>query len=211
LCARRRRTQQKIIETLDLRNARLKEFLQQTPKGFWGKFVLFLDKISEKWDICFLKDYLKMVEKKQKEFEAVVSADKEEKSVQIEKQGCDFMAAKKTVMKYQNSRGEISEREISDVHSTINGKSRQIYAFCHLREEMRGFNLENIIELNMDGKIIKDENALSKFWIDNIRDKKAFAADCEAIIDRKTEEIVKKEKELEEIEKFVADVLKQIS
>jgi BRCT domain type II-containing protein len=126
----------------------------------------------------------------------------------------NYFSNAKIIMKYQNTKGEISQRAIDDVHSTISGKSKQIFAYCHLREEMRSFNLENIIELNIDGITIKDEKDKEKFWLDNIRDKKTIIRECKENVEKKKREIentiAKKKRELEEIEAFTESIMEEI-
>jgi len=60
-------------------------------------------------------------------------------------------------IKYQDGEGNITEREISNIE-LLDSERPQILAYCHLRNERRTFNLENIISLvdGETGEVIED-------------------------------------------------------
>jgi len=104
------------------------------------------------------------------------------------------------ILKYQSSKKEITEREISNVYSQIaENKNKIIYAYCHLRETVRSFILDSIIEVNINGIIVDKE----QFWKDHINDKKKLIKDLEKML-------IKKKKEYEEYVEFIQYMLKTI-
>jgi len=106
----------------------------------------------------------------------------------------------KIIIKYQSSKKEITEREISNVYSQVaENKNKIISAYCHLRETVRTFILDNIIEVNINGELIDKE----KFWQDYINDKKKLIKDLEKML-------IKKKKEYEEYVEFIEYMLKTI-
>jgi len=106
----------------------------------------------------------------------------------------------KIVIKYQSSKNEITEREISNVSSQIaENKNKIISAYCHLRETVRTFILDNILEVTINGEKIDKE----KFWKENINDKNKLAKELEKLL-------IKKKKEYDEYVKFIEYMLKLI-
>jgi len=106
----------------------------------------------------------------------------------------------KIIIKYQSSKKEITEREISNVYSQVaENKNKIISAYCHLRETVRTFILDNIIEVNINGELIDKE----LFWHDHINDKKKIIKDLEKML-------IKKKKEYEEYVEFIEYMLKTI-
>jgi len=106
----------------------------------------------------------------------------------------------KIIIKYQSSKNEITEREISNVYSQVaENKNKIISAYCHLRETVRTFILDNIIEVNKNGKIIDKE----QFWQDNINDKKKLLRELEKLL-------IKKKKEYDEYVEYIEYIIKTI-
>jgi len=82
----------------------------------------------------------------------------------------------KIIIKYQSSKNEITEREISNVCSQVaENKNKIISAYCHLRETVRSFILDNILEIKINGETIDKE----LFWKNNINDKKKLIKELE--------------------------------
>ena len=107
----------------------------------------------------------------------------------------------KIVLKYQSSKKEITEREISNVSSKIaDNMNKIIYAYCHLRETVRSFNLDNVLEIKINGKIIDKEI----FWKNNLNDKNNLIKELDKMLK-------KKKKEYEEYVVFVETMKKTIS
>jgi predicted DNA-binding transcriptional regulator YafY len=106
----------------------------------------------------------------------------------------------KIIIKYQSSNKEITEREISNVSSLVaENKNRIIYAYCHLREQIRTFILDSIIEIKINEEIVDKE----KFWNDNINDRNKLVKDLEKMLK-------KKKKEFEEYVVFIESMLELI-
>jgi predicted DNA-binding transcriptional regulator YafY len=107
----------------------------------------------------------------------------------------------KIVLKYQSSKNEITEREISSVSSKIAENMHKIIsAYCHLRETVRSFNLDNVIEITINGKIIDKEI----FWKNNLNDKNNLIKELDKMLK-------KKKKEYDEYVLFVETMKKIIS
>jgi len=105
------------------------------------------------------------------------------------------------VIKYQSSKKEITEREISNVSSKITDNMNKIIcAFCHLRETIRSFNLDNVIEIKVNGKITDKE----LFWKNNLNDKNNLIKELDKMLK-------KKKKEYDEYVVFVETMKKTIS
>lgn len=91
----------------------------------------------------------------------------------------------KIIIKYQSSKKEITEREISNVSSKItDSMNKIIYAYCHLRETVRSFNLDNVLEISINGEIVDKEI----FWKDNLNDKNNLLKDLEKMLRKKKKE-----------------------
>jgi predicted DNA-binding transcriptional regulator YafY len=106
----------------------------------------------------------------------------------------------KIIIKYQSSKKEITEREISNVYSQVaENKNKIISAYCHLRDTVRTFILDSIIEVNINGEITDKE----QFWHDHINDKKKLIKDLEKML-------IKKKKEYEEYVEYIQYMLKTI-
>jgi predicted DNA-binding transcriptional regulator YafY len=106
----------------------------------------------------------------------------------------------KIIIKYQSSKKEITERKISNVYSQEKKKKNKILtAYCHLRETVRTFILDNIIEVNKNGEIIDKE----QFWKDNINDKKKLLKELEKLLE-------KKKKEYDEYVEYIGFLIKTI-
>lgn len=103
----------------------------------------------------------------------------------------------KITIKYKSSNNEITEREISSVSSGVGNANKTITAFCHLRNEIRSFILDSIIELKINGDIVDKE----KFWKQNIKDKKEFTKGLQKTL-------MKKKKEYENYANFVDALVK---
>jgi len=107
----------------------------------------------------------------------------------------------KIVLKYQSSKNEITEREISSVSSKIAENMHKIIsAYCHLRETVRSFNLDNVIEITINGEIIDKEI----FWKNNLNDKNNLLKELDKMLK-------KKKKEYDEYVSFVENMKKIIS
>jgi predicted DNA-binding transcriptional regulator YafY len=107
----------------------------------------------------------------------------------------------KIIIKYQSSKKEITEREISNVSSKITDNMHKIIcAYCHLRETVRSFNLDNVLEIKIDGKIIDKEI----FWKSNLNDKNNLIKELDKMLK-------KKKKEYDEYVLFVESMKKIIS
>ena len=107
----------------------------------------------------------------------------------------------KIVLKYQSSKNEITEREISSVSSKITeNRHKIISAYCHLRETVRSFNLDNVIEITINGEIINKEI----FWKNNLNDKNNLIKELDKMLK-------KKKKEYDEYVLFVETMKKTIS
>jgi predicted DNA-binding transcriptional regulator YafY len=107
----------------------------------------------------------------------------------------------KIVLKYQSSKNEITEREISSVSSKITENMHKIIsAYCHLRETVRSFNLDNVIEITINGEIINKEI----FWKNNLNDKNNLVKE----LDKMSK---KEKKEYDEYVLFVETMKKTIS
>jgi predicted DNA-binding transcriptional regulator YafY len=107
----------------------------------------------------------------------------------------------KIIIKYQSSKNEITEREISNVSSKIaDNMNKIIYAYCHLRETVRSFNLSNVLEITINGKIMDKEI----FWRNNLNDKNNLLKELDKILK-------KKKKEYDECIVFVESIKKIIS
>jgi predicted DNA-binding transcriptional regulator YafY len=106
----------------------------------------------------------------------------------------------KIIIKYQSSKKEITEREISSISSQVaENKNKIISAYCHLRETVRTFILDNIIEVIKNGEIIDKE----QFWKDNINDKKKLLKELEKLL-------LKKKKEYNEYVEYIEYIMKVI-
>ena len=89
------------------------------------------------------------------------------------------------IIKYQSSKKEITEREISSIMSKVADNSNKIlFAYCHLRDETRSFILDNILEIKLNGKIINKND----FWLDNIKDKNNLIKELEKMLNEKKKE-----------------------
>jgi predicted DNA-binding transcriptional regulator YafY len=107
----------------------------------------------------------------------------------------------KVVLKYQSSKKEVTEREISNISSKVaDNMNKIIYAYCHLREEVRSFNLNNVLEITVNGKIVDKE----LFWKNNLNDKNNLLKDLDKMLK-------KKKKEYDEYVLFVESIKKIIS
>jgi predicted DNA-binding transcriptional regulator YafY len=107
----------------------------------------------------------------------------------------------KIIIKYQSSKKEITEREISNVYSQVaENKNKIISAYCHLRESVRTFILDSIIEVNKNDEILEKE----QFWKDHINDKKKLLKELEKLL-------AKKKKEYEEYVEYMEYIMKSIS
>ncbi|MDR3130508.1 MAG: hypothetical protein LBU18_03095 [Treponema sp.] len=107
----------------------------------------------------------------------------------------------KIVLKYQSSKKEITEREISSAFSKIaDNMHKIIYAYCHLRETVRSFNLDNVLEIKVNGEIIDKEI----FWKNNLNDKNNLLKELDKMLK-------KKKKEYDECVLFVDSIRKIIS
>jgi predicted DNA-binding transcriptional regulator YafY len=88
----------------------------------------------------------------------------------------------KIILKYQSSKKEITEREISNVSSKISDNmSKLIYAYCHLRETVRSFNLDNVLEIKVNGEIVDKEI----FWKNNLNDKNNLLKELDKMLKKK--------------------------
>jgi len=106
----------------------------------------------------------------------------------------------KIIIKYQSSKNEITEREISNVSSQVaENKNKIISAYCHLRETVRCFILDNILEISINGEKIDKE----QFWKENINDKNKLTKELEKML-------IKKKKEYDEYVNFIEYMLKTI-
>ena len=107
----------------------------------------------------------------------------------------------KIIIKYQSSKKEITEREISNVSSKIaDNMNKIIYAFCHLRDTIRSFNLDNVIEITVNGNIIDKQ----LFWKNNLNDKNNLLKELDKMLK-------KKKKEYDEYLLFIESMKKIIS
>jgi len=107
----------------------------------------------------------------------------------------------KIVLKYQSSKKEVTEREISNVSSKIADNMHKIIcAYCHLRETVRSFNLDNVLEIKINGQIIDKEI----FWKNNLNDKNNLLKELDKMLK-------KKKKEYDEYVLFVESMKKTIS
>jgi predicted DNA-binding transcriptional regulator YafY len=80
------------------------------------------------------------------------------------------------IIKYESSStSEITERQISSVSSKISNGKIFIAAYCHLREAVKNFTLNNILEIRINGTITDKDT----FFYDNIKDKKKFIKELE--------------------------------
>jgi predicted DNA-binding transcriptional regulator YafY len=83
------------------------------------------------------------------------------------------------IIKYNStSENEITERQISGALSKFSNGNFLISAYCHLREDVRSFNLENIIELKIDNEVANKY----EFYYDNLKSKKRFMSGIEGVI-----------------------------
>lgn len=106
----------------------------------------------------------------------------------------------KIVIKYQSSKKEVTEREISNISSQVaENKNKIITAYCHLRETVRTFVLDNIIEVNKNDKKIDKE----QFWKDSINDKNKLLKDLEKLL-------IKKKKEYDEYVECVEYIIETL-
>ncbi|MCL2138811.1 MAG: hypothetical protein FWH41_04695 [Treponema sp.] len=91
----------------------------------------------------------------------------------------------KIVLKYLSSKNEITEREISNVSSKITSNmNRVINAVCHLRHEVRSFNLDNVLEIKINNEIIDKEI----FWKNNFNDKNNLIKNFDKMVKKKKKE-----------------------
>jgi len=80
------------------------------------------------------------------------------------------------VIKYESSStSEITERQISNASSKISNGKIFISAYCHLRDAVKNFTLNNILEIKVNGTII-DRNL---FYYNSIKDKKKYKKELE--------------------------------
>ena len=95
------------------------------------------------------------------------------------------MGEGKIVIKYVSSKKEVTEREISGISCQVakNGH-KLIYAYCHLREGVTSFILDNIVEIKIDGEITDKD----QFWKEHIKDRKKLAKDLEKMLKKKKKE-----------------------
>jgi predicted DNA-binding transcriptional regulator YafY len=89
------------------------------------------------------------------------------------------------VIKYESSStSEITEREISNVSSKISNGGFYISAFCHLRDAIKNFSLNNIIEIKING-VLTDKVV---FYLKHIRNKDKFKNELENLLAQKQNE-----------------------
>jgi len=106
-----------------------------------------------------------------------------------------------TVIKYKSTTSETTERQISKVSPTVakNG-SLNISAFCHLRNEVRSFALENILEVCIDGKAVDKY----LFYYDYTPDIDRFKDTCEKVLKQKE---IEYHRFIENFEKSIQKIL----
>jgi predicted DNA-binding transcriptional regulator YafY len=91
----------------------------------------------------------------------------------------------KIILKYQSSKKEITEREISNISSKIaDNMNKIIYAYCHLRDSVRSFNLDNILEIKINETVIDKDI----FWENNLNDKINLLKDLDKMLKKKKKE-----------------------
>jgi len=109
----------------------------------------------------------------------------------------------KIVLKYQSSKKEITEREISNVSSKIaDNMNKIIYAYCHLRETVRSFNLDNVLEIKINENIIEKEI----FWKNNLNDKNNLLKELDKMLKKKKKEYDECVLFVENMKKYISDV-----
>jgi predicted DNA-binding transcriptional regulator YafY len=78
---------------------------------------------------------------------------------------------KEVIIRYESSStSEITERQISSISSKISNGKMFFSAYCHLRNAVKSFTLNNVLEIKING-IIVDRDL---FYYNNIKDKKSF-------------------------------------
>jgi hypothetical protein len=74
------------------------------------------------------------------------------------------------ILKYRNSKGEYSERQISDLRYS---SSYKFHAYCHTRKEERTFMLGSVVDI-VDIKTGKSVESLTVRWGDRGKTRTLF-------------------------------------
>jgi predicted DNA-binding transcriptional regulator YafY len=94
------------------------------------------------------------------------------------------MLAEVVITYESSSNSEVTERQISNISSKISNGKMFISAYCHLRDAVKSFSLNNILEIKVNGSIVDKYF----FYYNNIRDKKKFKNELDDMLFQKQNE-----------------------